>query len=411
MVSISLEFEVHQPRRTVFLSPRKLLPAGKVSPERLEHLYFDSETNRKIFRKVADKCYLPATFILLKEADRLKGKFKMAFSLTGTFIEQAEEYAPEVLENFRHLSDTGAVEFIDETYYHSLSGLFGDNREEFTDQIREHRDKIRELFGQSPKIFRNTEFIFNNAIAKTVSGLGYKGIYTEGIDWILQGWKSPNHLYSVKDAPGIAALLRNYRLSDDIGYRFSARWWNEWPLTAEKYAAWLSETTGDFANICIDFETFGEHQWEDTGIFSFVEKLPEKILDYPQLSFSKPTELVEKFKPVGEIDVFEYSTISWADLERDTSAWLGNRMQQIAFEEIKGIGELVKRTGRPEHRRIWKLLQTSDHYYYMCTKWLGDGDVHSYFAHIKNPYEAYASFISILADFKARLSAEIEEGR
>ncbi|MFH0961212.1 MAG: glycoside hydrolase family 57 protein [archaeon] len=405
MVSLALEFEVHQPRR-VGQFPE--IPA-RAKPAELGKYYFDSETNRTTFRKVATKCYLPTTFILLKLIDRFKGRFKVSFSLTGTFIEQAEEYAPEVLDNFRLLAETGAVEFIDETYYHSLSSLYGTDRGEFIEQVREHGRKIKELFGQSPKIFRNTEFIFNNAIAKTVAELGYKAIYTEGIDWILHGWKSPNHLYTVKDAPGIFALLRNYKLSDDIGYRFSARWWNEWPLTAEKYAAWLSEATGDFTNICIDFETFGEHQWTDTGIFSFLEALPEQVLKYPQLSFATPSELVGKFMPVGEIDVFEYSTISWADLERDTSAWLGNRMQQIAFEEIKKLGPLVLAAGDKDLIRAWRLLQTSDHYYYMCTKWLGDGDVHSYFAHIKNPYEAYANFIAILADLKSRAVKVLEE--
>lgn len=405
MPSIALEFEVHQPRRLAWLSH---LPAG-TKPAELARSYFDSETNRRTFEKVANKCYLPTTYLLLQLLDKYKGKFKVAFSLTGTFMEQAAEYFPEVMENFRMLSETGQVEFIDETYYHSLSSLYGTDRSEFADQIREHREKIKALFGQEPKIFRNTEFIFNNAIAKTVAGLGYKGIYTEGIDWILHGWRSPNHLYSIKDAPGIAALLRNYRVSDDVGYRFSARWWNEWPLTAEKYAAWLSATPGELINVCIDFETFGEHQWPDTGIFDFLRSLPGEVLNYPQLDFAKPSELLARYKPVGEIDVFEFSTISWADMERDTSAWLGNKMQQVCFAELKGLQKYVMATKNPDLIRTWRLLQTSDHFYYMCTKWLGDGDVHSYFAHIKNPYEAYANFTSVIFDFKARVMHYLEE--
>jgi alpha-amylase len=405
VASICLEFEVHQPIRLGWITH---LPP-KTKPADLRKHYFDSATNRWTFEKVAKKCYLPATYLLLQLIDQYQGKFKVAFSTTGTFLEQAEEFAPEVLENFRQLNDTGHVELIDETHYHSLSSLYGTDRSEFAEQVKEHRAKIKELFGQEPKIFRNTEFVFNNPIAKTVAGMGYKAIYTEGIDWILHGWRSPNHLYTIKDAPGIMALLRNYRLSDDIGYRFSARWWTEWPLTADKYAAWLSATPGDFANICIDFETFGEHQWPDTGIFDFLRSMPGEVLNYPHMSFSKPSEVVEKFKPVGEIDVFEFNTISWADMERDTSAWLGNKMQQVCFSEIKGLQRYVMATKNPDLIKVWRLLQTSDHFYYMCTKWLGDGDVHSYFAHIKNPYEAYANFTSIIFDFKARVMRYLED--
>ena len=260
--------------------------------------------------------------------------------------------------------------------------------------------------------------IYNNRIAKIVENLGFKAIYTEGAERILE-WRSPNYVYVRKycfpdDPPPnkrIRVLLRNYRLSDDIGYRFSARNWDQWPLTAEKYTAWLSATPGQVINIFMDYETFGEHQPEDSGIFWFLKALPYMILKDPNLEVLKPSEIIEKYQPIGEIDVFEFSTVSWADMERDVSAWLGNKMQQISFNEIKNLEKLVKQAKNPDLIRIWRLLQQSDHYYYICNKWWSDGDVHKYFSIFGTPEEAFANFMNIISDFKTRILIEVEKNK
>jgi alpha-amylase len=250
----------------------------------------------------------------------------------------------DILESFKQLAESGCVEFLGETYYHSLASLF-ESKDEFIEQVNQHSQIVKDLLGFKPSTFVNTEMIYNNLIAKTVEDLGFKAVFTEGIEKIL-GWRSPNFVYLRKNCfpnepsadKKIKVLLRNYRLSDDIGYRFSAKDWNEWPLTADKYAAWLNATPGHCINLFIDYETFGEHQWTESGIFWFLKALPHMVFKYGNLEFSTPSETVEKYQPVGDIDVFEFSTISWADMERDVSAWLGNKMQQICFEELKQIG-------------------------------------------------------------------------
>lgn len=396
MTSVCVYFQIHQPYRL-----RWFWPNGDKGFSR----YFDESKNKEIFEKVANKCYLPANHILLDAIDEHNGDFKFSVSITGTLLSQCEQWGTDVLDTFRQMADSGCVEFLDETNYHSLAGLFED-RAEFIEQIREHRDLIFDLLNVKPEVFRNTELLYNNSIAKTVSDLGYKAILAEGAEHLL-GWRSPNHVYKAKGSD-IAILMRNFKLSDDIGYRFSAKWWSQYPLTADKWAAWASNIREDTINIFMDYETFGEHQWEDTGIFQFLRAFPNEVIKR-KLIFNTPSEVVDMYKPIAEIDVGDFSTVSWADMERDTSAWLGNDMQRRCFEEAKQLGPYVKKTGDKELLRIWKHLLTSDHYYYMCTKWLEDGDVHSYFSIHSSPFDAAVNFMAVIMDFKAQVFERLSE--
>lgn len=412
MTSISLCFEVHQPMRL------KHFPDGsdRLKDEQLIDHYINNGLNKFVFDRAVNKCYWPTVQILLDLVDTFKNQkreFKFSFNFSGLWIEQCEKWHPDLLEFIKQLVKTKRVEILGSTYFHSLASLF-DNHNEFVEQIRMQNRLMKDLFGVKPKIFINTEMIFNNLIARTVEKLGYRAIFTEGIEKIL-GWRSPNYVYvrgpvSQKDVSHkkrIRVLLRNYRLSDDIGYRFSAKWWNEWPLTAEKYAVWLSATSGQIINIFIDFETFGEHQPESSGIFFFLKALPWKIFDWENLEFLKPSETIKKYKPVGEFDVPGWTAISWADMERDTSAWLGNSMQQMAFEELKKTEPLVKQNGNNHLLRLWRLLTQSDHLYYMCTKWWNDGDVHKYFSPFSTPHDGFISIVSAVSDIRVRLAREL----
>ena len=390
MNSICPFFEVHQPYRL-----RWFWPDQKQGFDR----YFDEPVNKKIFHKVANKCYIPANRTLLELADSTNGNFRASMSITGTLLEQCQQWGDDVLDSFRELGKSGCIEFLDETCYHSLASLF-ESKDEFIDEVKEHRNLMSELLGFKPRIFRNTEMLYNNSIAQLADQMGYKAILTEGIEDVLRG-RSPDHVYKAKDSD-IAVLLRNYKLSDDIGYRFSSRWWEEYPLTANKWADWASWNNGETLNIFMDYETFGEHQWKDTGIFEFLKALPGEVMDRG-MRFLTPSQTIEAYRPVGEIDVGDFSTISWADIERDTSAWLGNDMQRRCLEEMKILETYVRRAGDPEILRIWKHMLTSDHYYYMSTKWLGDGDVHSYFSIHNSPYDAAVNFMATLNDFKAHV--------
>ncbi|WP_406670042.1 glycoside hydrolase family 57 protein [Methanolobus sp. ZRKC4] len=390
MNSICPFFQVHQPYRL-----RWFWPDSKQGFDR----YFDKAVNKEIFHKVAGKCYLPANKTLLELVDETDGYFRVSMSVTGTLLNQCERWGEDVLDTFRDLADTGCVEFLDETYYHSIASLF-ESWEEFIEEVKEHRDLMSELLGVTPRIFRNTEMLYNNSVAHFAKEMGYHAILTEGIERIMDG-RSPDHVYKAKGAD-ISVLLRNYKLSDDIGYRFSSRWWEEYPLTADKWADWVSRSFGETGNIFMDYETFGEHQWEDTGIFEFLKMLPSEVLDRG-VRFLTPSQTIKNYTPVGEIDVGDFSTISWADVERDTSAWLGNDMQRRCFEEAKLLGPYVKATGDKELIRTWKHLLTSDHYYYMSTKWLGDGDVHSYFSIHNSPYDAAVNFMAVMMDFKSHV--------
>lgn len=359
------------------------------------HQYFDEQKNREVMEKVARKCYLPTNRVILDLLREHQG-FKVAYSITGPAIQQFRKYAPEVLESFKELAATGRVEFLAETYYHSLAFLY--NKEEFKQQVVKHRQMIKELFGQEPTVFRNTELIFNNELANMVQGMGYKAILAEGADHVLQ-WRSPNYTYTATTADKITLLLKNYKLSDDVAFRFSNKGWVEFPLTTEKYAAWIGAADGETINLFMDYETFGEHQWEDTGIFDFIRYLPEN-LQRRNIGFKLPSEIA-KNKPVGELDI--HAPMSWADVERDLSAWLGNKMQRSAAEYLYRLRDDVLKTGDPELIEDWKKLTTSDHYYYMCTKWFNDGDVHKYFNPFDSPYDAFISFMNIMNDMVLRI--------
>lgn len=396
MVTVCMYFQVHQPNRLVNFS---LFDIGS------DKTYFDEKKNRDIVHKVARKCYLPTNNLLFRLIKKHGGKFKIAFSLTGVLIEQLEQYAPEVLDSFKQLADTGCVEFLSETYHHSLAYQF--SKKEFKEQLKLHTDKIHELFGQRPKVFRNTELIFNNELARFIEELGYKAILAEGADHILKG-RNPNQVYKTVYADNIKVLLKNYKLSDDIAFRFSNKGWKEFPLTAEKHAEWINKINGagEVVNLFMDYETFGEHQWEDTGIFNFLENWPSQVLKNPDNNFMMPSEVVDKYEARDIIDVHNFT--SWADLERDLSAWLGNDLQMAAMKELYAMESYVKMTKDAELVNIWRQLTTSDHFYYMCTKWFSDGDVHKYFNPYDSPYDAFILFMNILNDLAVKVKKKIE---
>ncbi|MBI4243340.1 MAG: polysaccharide deacetylase family protein [Planctomycetes bacterium] len=387
MINLCFYFQVHQPKR---LRKYTVFDIGK------SHFYEDDEVNRSIMQKVANKCYLPANNVMLQLIKQYEGRFKISYSITGMAIEQFKRFSPETLDSFKRLADTGCVEFINETYNHSLCFLF--SKDEFVNQLRLHKEMVQKEFGQTPCTFRNTELIYNNDVASAAEDLGYSVILAEGADKIL-GWRSPNFVYQPQSCQKIRLLLRNYKLSDDIAFRFSNREWNEFPLTTEKYASWIHSHagSGEVINFFMDYETFGEHQWADTGIFEFLNALPASLLNHPDFCFTTPSEIRDKLSPVAKLDVPEF--ISWADIERDLTAWKGNSMQDDALETLYSLRETVYKKGDPNLLAAWRFLQTSDYFYYMCTKWFADGDVHKYFNPYKTPYEAYINFQNVLADF------------
>lgn len=399
MTSVCFYFQVHQPfrlrRYSVFDS---------------DPFYFDNEANEAILRKVADKCYRPATAKILDLVRRHEGRFRVSFSITDTALQQLELWAPDVIDLFRRLSETGACEFLGETSHHSLSFLH--SRDEFDEQVARHDARIRELFGQEPRVFRNTELIYSNDLAAHLAKQGrYRAICCEGVDGLL-GYRSPNYTYvppgagPIEERP-IQLFLKNFRLSDDIAFRFSNRGWSEWPLTAERFATWVNQINGDgyVCNLFMDYETLGEHQWQETGIFEFLDALPEKVYDVNpgHNDFLCLSQVLDCYKPVGEYDVPRY--ISWADTERDLSAWLGNPMQDSAAQELYNLEQAVKEKHAAGDEWIledWRKLTTSDHVYYMCTKYWADGDVHKYFSPYDSPYDAYINFMNVLDNLKSR---------
>jgi alpha-amylase len=389
MASVCFYFQVHQPFRlrhyTVFdHSPR----------------YFDEFKNASICRKVANKCYLPTNRLLLDIIRRHEGRFRVAFSLTGIIIEQFQKYCPEVMSTFDALAETGCVEFLAETYYHSLSFLY--SREEFLDQIYKQTETIERLFGQKPRVFRNTELIYNNRLAEIIESTGrFDGVITEGADHIL-GYRNSNYVYRPSTCKNLRLLLKNYSLSDDIAFRFSNQAWKEYPLMADKFARWINDVNGNgqVVNLFMDYETFGEHQWRDTGIFDFMHHLPGEVLKHSDNNFKTPSEVIDAYEPMDSIDVPHI--ISWADTERDLSAWLGNAMQSNALHEVYKMEKLVKQTCNQEIVDDWRKLQTSDHFYYMCTKYFSDGDVHKYFNPYESPYDSYINFMNVLSNLKER---------
>lgn len=391
--SIQLYLHVHQPWR---LRNYTAFDTGN------QHNYFDSSNaspinNGAILRKIAHKSYLPTNRLLLKLLKKYP-EFKLSISITGTFIEQCERYMPEVLDSFRELIQTGQVEVVGETYYHSLAFFY--NKAEFDRQVALHAEKIQDLFGIIPTAFRNTELAYNNELGRWADIHGYKAILAEGWDKVL-GWRSPNYVYLPSDGSNARLLLKNYQLSDDLAFRFSNRSWNEWPLTTDKYTKWIDEAPGELVNLFIDYETFGEHQWKDTGIFKFLEDLPGKWLENKKHQFNTITEAAAKFEPVDVLDV-PYTT-TWADSERDLSAWLGNRMQQEAEHYLYNMAPAVLATGDINIIGDWRRLTTSDHVYYMSTKYWNDGDVHAYFSPYKSPYDAFLNYMNVLRDLQYRV--------
>ncbi|HOO18056.1 MAG: glycoside hydrolase family 57 protein [Phycisphaerae bacterium] len=395
MASVCFYFQVHQPFRL-----RRFSVFDRSSD------YFDDERNRQICRKVAEKCYLPANAVIEELATRYAGRFRVAYSLTGCVIDQFRLYAPEVLESFQRLARTGAVEFLSETYYHSLSLLY--SREEFAEQVALHRRTVQELFGQTPRVFRNTELIYSNDLARIAAQMGYNVVLCEGADNLL-GYRSPTYLYTAPDGIPVRLLLKNYRLADDIAFRFGNKNWSEWPLTADKFARWVDQINGHgyVVNLFMDYETFGEHQWAETGIFEFLRHMPSELFKLPGNDFKSPSECAATYPASGEYDVPHL--ISWADTERDLSAWLGNAMQSNALHELYKLEPAVKACGDPTILRDWRRLQSSDHFYYMCTKFLADGTVHQYFNPYDSPYDSYINFMNVLDHLRSRLPKQDAE--
>lgn len=391
MPAVNLYFQLHQPYRL-----------RRYSVFDADARYFDDEHNPQILRKVASKCYLPATRIILDQIHRHAGDFRVAFSLTGTVIEQFKAYAPEVIDLFRKLSQTGCVEFLSETYHHSLASLY--NPDEFRLQVDQHAEVIDELFGQSPVVFRNTELIYNNSLAQTLVALGrFRGVLTEGADQILAG-RSANKLYQAPN--GLPILLKNYTLSDDIAFRFVDPKGTGEPLSAEEFAQTIAKLDEDpdaqVCNLFMDYETFGEHQWKETGILDFLAELPSELLKRDQ-RFLTPRETLDEIDPVDRFDAPQ--AVSWADSERDLSAWIGNAMQSSALNELYRLADAVKAANDPQLMRDWRRLTTSDHFYYMCTKYFADGDVHKYFSPYESPYDSYINFMNVLDNLRARTEA------
>ena len=392
--AIVLYLHVHQPFRirhyTVFDSA-------------VYHDYFDAspgerENNEDILKKVAQKSYIPTNQHLLELLEK-HPEFKLSLSITGTVLEQLEKWAPEALESFQKLTQTGRVEIVAETYHHSLAFFY--SRREFEVQVEMHRQKVEKLFGQTPTVFRNTELAYNNELAQWADQQGYKAILAEGWDPVLS-WRSPNYVYRPLQTDAIRLLMKNYKLSDDIAFRFGDRDWSEWPLTADKFSHWLSEEeNATNFNLFMDYETFGEHQWSESGIFDFLKQLPSEWLKTEGHTFMTVGEAADKLEPVGEVDVPQ--TVTWADTERDLSAWLGNAMQQEAITALYDLQGAIVGTNDWTLIEDWRRLQTSDHFYYMCTKWFNDGDIHAYFSPYESPYEAYINFMNAYHDLRARL--------
>lgn len=392
--TLCLYFQVHQPVR---LRKYHFFDIGKNCD------YYDDFANRTITRKVAERCYLPANRIMLDLIRKYGKNFKISFSISGMAVEQFRLYAPEVIDSFKELASTGCVEFLAETYSHSLASLVDEN--EFKKQVKLHADLMKDLFGEKPVTFRNTELIYSDEIGDMVARMGYKTMLTEGAKHVL-GWKSPNYVYTNAINPKLKLLLKNFRLSDDIAFRFSDRGWGEWPLTADKYSAWLNAVGEDeeIVNLFMDYETLGEHQGADTGIFDFFASLPEKILATGNFEFLTPKEAAAKHQPIAPLHV--PFPISWADEERDLSAWLGNELQNEAFEELYKLKNRVNALKNGALAHDFECLQASDHFYYMCTKMFSDGAIHQYFTPYDTPYEAFINYMNVLSDFMVRVDNE-----
>lgn len=398
MTSVCMYFQVHQPMRL-----RRIRAFDDVEGYDL----WNDDGNRGLLDRVTEKCYLPTNQTILDLIEAGDGDFRVAYSISGVLLEQAKRFRTDLIESFQALADTGCVEFLAETYYHSLAGLW-DDPAEFKAQVAEHHATIEAMFGQSPTVFRNTELIYDDRIADVVDELGYEAILTEGTERVL-GHRPPTHVYRpTRPGNDLSVLLKHYRLSDDVAFRFSSHG-GEAPLTADTYAAWLSKVGGDTINLFMDYETFGEHQWAETGIFEFLEHLPREVAKQDDLDFALPSEVVDRYKPQGEIEAPH--AISWADTERDVSAWLHNKMQHECFQTLQDIRELVHEIEDPELTHAWRLLQTSDHLYYCTTKHLGDQAIHSYFSPYDSPYMAYINYRNALNEVREKAKRASKQAR
>ncbi len=388
MASVCIYFQVHQPFRL-----------RRYSVFDTDSNYFDDQRNADICRKVAEKCYLPANRLLLDLVRQWGGRFRLAFCISGCALDQLSAWCPEVIDGFKELAESGCVEFLAESYYHTLSFMY--SRDDFREQVEAHRSKVQSLFGQVPRVFRYTELIYNNDLAQFAARMGFSGILAEGADHVL-GLRSPNHLFHPPQTRAISVLLKNYRLSDDIAFRFSNQQWQQWPLTTGKFARWINQINGQgqVCNLFMDYETIGEHQWAETGIFDFIRHLPGEILQESENDFVTPSEAIDRYRPVGEIDVPSF--MSWADTERDLTAWLGNTMQTNAAQELYKLEPAIRRTRNPQLLADWRKLGSSDHFYYMCTKFFSDGAVHRYFSPYESPYDSYINFMNVLDNLKVR---------
>jgi alpha-amylase len=389
MPDVCFYFQVHQPYR---LRRYRVFDIGTGAR------YFDEQANRGILRRVADKCYLPANRVLREAVERSGGRFRFALSLSGVLLDQLGADAPDALESFQQLAATGGVELLGETFHHSLAAL--SDPEEFRAQVELHGQAIERHFGQRPSVFRNTELLYDDAIAPQVARMGFRGMMLEGTDRLL-GWRSPNYVYAAASAPGLRLLPRNYRLSDDVGFRFSDKEWDAWPLTADRWAGWLSRSAESSVHVYLDYETFGEHHWAETGILDFLRHLPD-ALDRRGVTCRHPSELAAR-APWGTLAA--PMTSSWADAERDTSAWLGNRLQRAAYDRHVRLGARVKAVDHPARLETWRRLGTSDHFYYMSTKRFSDGEVHQYFSPYDSPYDAFIAYMNALTDLERQCPA------
>jgi alpha-amylase len=413
MTLLSFVLEVHQPIRLNKAFPHERLPRI-ANGESVTERYFDKALNEEVFRKVATKCYFPTFRILdelITQTRDWDDPFKVSFGISGPFLEQAVRYVPDLIDLLRKLVKSGNVEILGGTYYHSLASLFPGDKTEFVEQVQQHRASVKSILGTEVRIFDNTEFIYNDTIAKLSETMGFKGILSEGVENIL-GWRSPNFLYSAVGTSNLKLLLRHYRLTDDVAFRFSQRSWPEFPLTADKYSEWLSSTPGDVILLAMDIETFGEHHWIETGIFEFLRALPEQIRKRQNLSWVTPFEAISKLNSSGAISVPEEETISWADVEKDATAWLQNPMQKVSFERLVALNPYLSKINLKEVTDVWRLLQQSDHLYYMSTKGGGPGEVHSYFSPHRSATEAFVVFDSVLSDYEGRigvLSADLSK--
>ena len=384
-------FQIHQPVR---LRRYRFFDIGK------RHDYFDEYVNRSTIRRVAERCYLPMNHLIMDLIKRYGTNFKVSFSISGSALEQFALHAPEVIESFKELAKTGSVEFLAETYAHSLASL--SDTDEFERQVQRHTARMEELFGQKPVTLRNSSLIYSDQIGERVAAMGFESMLTDGAKHVL-GWKSPNFVYTNVMNPRLKLLLKNSRLSDDLTLRFSDHSWHEWPLTADKYARWLKDSTQDseIVNLFMNYETFGENQLAETGIFEFMRSLPEYIFSTTDFEFLTPSEAVKKHQPVAPLHV-PYP-ISWADEEKDITGWLGNELQNEAFEELFKIQPKVEALNDPELNEDYSRLQASDHFYYMRTKLFSDNDYHRYVSPYETPYEAFINYMNVLSDFVARV--------